>query len=120
MKANARRFVKNKKEFNLSVRTTLDGIHSPRGIKWNNVFSGVKNYSQLHPLKTWTLYGIKNTNPYNNSSYQSSYQYYDNAEFEEFFREAFRQAQQQQYHQPLGFWLQAQAGQLLFPPARML
>lgn len=35
-------------------------------------------------------------NPYQ-GSYQSSYRYYDNADFEEFFREAFRQAEGQQY-----------------------
>ena len=58
----------------------------------NAAYDQIKNPDQYRQQQAYS-------NPYNNSSYQSSYQYYDNAEFEEFFREAFRQAQQQQYYQ---------------------
>ena len=55
----------------------------------NAAYDQIKNPDQYRQQQAYS-------NPYNNSSYQSSNQYYDNAEFEEFFREAFRQAQQQQ------------------------
>lgn len=57
----------------------------------NAAYDQIKNPDQYRQQQAYS-------NPYNNSSYQSSYQYYDNAEFEEFFREAFRQAQQQQQY----------------------
>ena len=47
----------------------------------NAAYDQIKNPDQYRQQQAYS-------NPYNNSSYQSSYQYYDNAEFEEFFREA--------------------------------
>ena len=53
----------------------------------NAVYDQIKN-----PYRQQQAYG----NSYTNTSYQSSYRYYDNADFEDFFREAFKQAQQNQ------------------------
>ncbi len=55
----------------------------------NAAYDQIKNPDQYRQQQT---YG----NPYTNTSYQSSYRYYDNADFEDFFREAFKQAQQNQ------------------------
>ncbi len=41
------------------IRSAIDQVHSPRRILWNNLFSGVKNYQQHHPLGTWTLQGVE-------------------------------------------------------------
>lgn len=49
--------VKNNNTF-LSLRTSIDDIHSPRYVNWNFIYSAVGPYQQLHPLKTWTMYGI--------------------------------------------------------------
>lgn len=54
----------------------------------NAAYDQIKNPDQYRQQQAYS-------NPYTNSSYQSSYRYYDNADFEDFFREAFRQAQQQ-------------------------
>lgn len=43
----------------LVVRTSLDDLHSPRVIDWNYVYSSVRSYQELHPLKFWGLYVIK-------------------------------------------------------------
>lgn len=51
--------VRKNNEYKLGVRTTVDDVHSPRLIDWSYIFTGIKNYSQLHPLKSWNLYGIK-------------------------------------------------------------
>ncbi len=42
----------------LVIRTAIDDIHSPRIIRWPQLFSALKNYQQFHPLKIWTLYAI--------------------------------------------------------------
>ncbi|MBT3585717.1 MAG: hypothetical protein HN509_12505 [Halobacteriovoraceae bacterium] len=44
----------------LIIRTSIDDIHSPRLIPWGFVFNGVGNYRVLHPLQTWTLFGLRN------------------------------------------------------------
>lgn len=44
----------------LSFRSTIDDVHSPHLLHWNHIYSGLKNYEEIHPLKTWTLYGIEN------------------------------------------------------------
>lgn len=49
----------NKKTW-ISFRSTIDDVHSPRLLHWNHIYSGLKNYEEIHPLKTWTLYGIEN------------------------------------------------------------
>ncbi|MDO9183897.1 MAG: hypothetical protein Q7U04_15890, partial [Bacteriovorax sp.] len=43
----------------LVLRAAIDDIHTPRLVLWQNVFNSVSAYSELHPLNTWTLYGIK-------------------------------------------------------------
>jgi hypothetical protein len=43
----------------LVVRLAIDDIHTPRLIMWPNIFNAVSAYQELHPLNTWTLYGIK-------------------------------------------------------------
>ena len=55
----------------------------------NAAYDQIKNPDQYRQQHAYS-------NPYTNSSYQSSYRYYDNADFEDFFREAFKQAQQNQ------------------------
>ena len=44
----------------ISFRSTIDDVHSPRLLHWNHIYSALKNYEEIHPLKTWTLYGIEN------------------------------------------------------------
>lgn len=41
------------------LRTAIDDLHSPRLVLWPNIFNSVSAYRELHPLNTWTLYGIK-------------------------------------------------------------
>jgi hypothetical protein len=43
----------------LVFRSAIDDIHTPRLILWQNIFNAVSAYQLLHPLNTWTLYGIK-------------------------------------------------------------
>ena len=42
----------------LSVHLPLDDVHLPRQIRWQNIYQGVQNFQQTHPLKTWAMYGI--------------------------------------------------------------
>lgn len=44
---------------NLITRLAIDDLHTPRLLQWPNFFNGVTAYQELHPLNTWTLYGIK-------------------------------------------------------------
>ncbi|MCO4792500.1 MAG: hypothetical protein KC493_02215 [Bacteriovoracaceae bacterium] len=44
----------------LTLRTAIDDIHSPRPLVWNYLFNSVAGYRELHPLKLWTLYAIRN------------------------------------------------------------
>ena len=43
----------------LIFRAAINDIHSPILLEWNIIFNSVANYKELHPLNTWTLYGIK-------------------------------------------------------------
>ena len=43
----------------LVFRSAITDIHSPLLLEWNILFNSVANYKELHPLNTWTLYGIK-------------------------------------------------------------
>ena len=43
----------------LVLRAAIDDIHTPRLVLWQNIFNSVSAHSELHPLNTWTLYGIK-------------------------------------------------------------
>lgn len=42
----------------LVTRTAIDSLQAPRLISWSNIFSGVKSYQLLHPMRLWTMYGI--------------------------------------------------------------
>ena len=50
--------VKNNETW-LVFRSAIDDIHTPRLILWHNIFNAVSAYRELHPLNTWTLFGIK-------------------------------------------------------------
>jgi len=43
----------------IAFRSAIDDVHSPRLLLWQNIFNSVSAYRELHPLNTWTLYGIK-------------------------------------------------------------
>ena len=43
----------------LITRTAIDDLHSPRAINWVFLYSAIKSYQQIHPLRNWTLYGIR-------------------------------------------------------------
>ena len=43
----------------LSFRSSIDDVHSPRLVAWDKIFNGVSNYKEIHPLNTFTFYGIK-------------------------------------------------------------
>jgi len=43
----------------IATRSAIDDIHTPRLVLWHNIFNSVSAYRELHPLNTWTLYGIK-------------------------------------------------------------
>jgi len=38
---------------------SIDQLQSPRMLAWNLVFNAVSNFKLIHPLNTWTMYGIK-------------------------------------------------------------
>lgn len=40
-------------------RSAIDDLHTPRLVLWPNIFNAVSAHRELHPLNTWTLYGIK-------------------------------------------------------------
>ncbi len=42
----------------LVTRTAADSLQAPRLLRWTYVFSAVKTYQRLHPLKLWTMYGL--------------------------------------------------------------
>lgn len=47
------------KEYYLTLRTSIDDLHHPRLLKWDDVFSAIANYQQYHPFKDWVFYGLK-------------------------------------------------------------
>ena len=50
--------IKDKDKFVLVVRTAADSLQAPRLMSWSTIYSGVKSYQKIHPLKLWTLYGM--------------------------------------------------------------
>lgn len=40
------------------TRTSADSLQAPRMISWSHIFSAVKAYQRLHPIKLWTMYGL--------------------------------------------------------------
>ena len=51
--------VESKGKTELIFRGSISDIHTPKNIAWNMIFNSVANYKELHPLETWTLYGLK-------------------------------------------------------------
>jgi hypothetical protein len=43
----------------LTTRLAIEDVHGPRLINWSLIFNSVKSYQRLHPLRTWTLQGIR-------------------------------------------------------------
>jgi hypothetical protein len=52
-------YVLRKNEIWLTFRAPTDDLHSPRFILWQNVFNAVSAFRELHPLNSWTMYGLK-------------------------------------------------------------
>lgn len=50
--------IKEKDKVVFVTRTAADSLQAPRLLSWSTLFSGVKSYQRLHPLKTWTMYGL--------------------------------------------------------------
>lgn len=50
--------VKNEDKTVLVTRTALDSLQAPRLVSWSNIFSSVKSYQLLHPMRLWTMYGM--------------------------------------------------------------
>lgn len=50
--------IKEKDKVTLVVRTSADGLQTPRLIYWGNVFAGVTTYQRQHPIKQWTMYAL--------------------------------------------------------------
>lgn len=42
----------------VSFISSIEDISTPRLMSWNYVINSLMNYSRLHPLRTWTLYGL--------------------------------------------------------------
>lgn len=52
-------YIKADSQVKMVTRLAIDDIHSPRLIPWNFIFNSISSYKVLHPLSTWTLYGIQ-------------------------------------------------------------
>ncbi len=40
------------------IRLSIDDVQTPRLILWNHVFSAVKSFQNIHPLRMWSLNGL--------------------------------------------------------------
>lgn len=43
----------------LVMRTSIDDIHGPRIVPWTQIFTAVKSYQAIHPLKNWNFYAVR-------------------------------------------------------------
>ncbi len=43
----------------LVTRLSIDDLHTPRMVSWPSIFNAVSAYQEIHPMNTWTFYGIK-------------------------------------------------------------
>jgi hypothetical protein len=50
---------KEKNQTMLITRTSIDDLHTPRAINWVHIYSAVRSFQQIHPLESWTLYGLR-------------------------------------------------------------
>lgn len=40
------------------VRTSVDSLSAPRLLSWSTLYSAIRSYQKMQPLKQWTLYGL--------------------------------------------------------------
>jgi len=59
-------YIKEGGQVRMVTRLAVDDIHSPRLIPWNFIFNSIASYKVLHPLDTWTLFGIQESSGGNN------------------------------------------------------
>jgi hypothetical protein len=50
--------IQNEDKTVLVTRTAIDSLQAPRLLSWSNVFSSIRSYQLLHPMRMWTMYGI--------------------------------------------------------------
>jgi hypothetical protein len=50
--------IKDKEKVVFVTRTAADNLQSPRLINWSMIYSAVKSYQHIHPVKIWTMYGL--------------------------------------------------------------
>jgi hypothetical protein len=50
--------MKDMDKFAFVTRTAADSMQAPRLIGWSTIYSAVKSYQRVHPLKLWTMYGL--------------------------------------------------------------
>src|SRR5690606_18276419 len=50
--------LKDKDKVVFVTRTGADSVQAPRLLSWSIIYSGVKSYQRMHPLKQWTMYGL--------------------------------------------------------------
>ena len=46
----------------LSIRTSIDDLHSPRLVHWSFIYNSLKMYQNVHSINSWTLYGLQKNN----------------------------------------------------------
>ncbi|MCT4643271.1 MAG: hypothetical protein N4A33_13350 [Bacteriovoracaceae bacterium] len=51
-------YIENNSSISLIVRSSIDALHSPRIIHWQDLFNSIKGYQSRHPLSKWTLYAL--------------------------------------------------------------
>ncbi len=51
-------YIEDNGSLSLIVRTAFDSLHAPRIISWSYIYSALKAYQDLHPMKLWGLYAI--------------------------------------------------------------
>ena len=54
--------IEENKNIYLSIRTSLDDVHSPRLIHWSFIYNSLKTYQNVHSINSWTLYGLQKNN----------------------------------------------------------
>lgn len=50
--------LKDKDKVVFIIRTAGDSLQAPRMLSWSIIYSAVKSYQRVHPLKLWTMYGL--------------------------------------------------------------
>ena len=54
--------IEENKNIYLSIRTSIDDLHSPRLIHWSFIYNSLKTYQNVHSINSWTLYGLQKNN----------------------------------------------------------